>query len=327
MPVLLSIIICTRNRSSELSHTLNALSNVTVPAAASAEVIVVDNGSTDDTRTCVNNFTFGGQRIKYIWEPNGGKSVALNTGIGSSRGDIIILTDDDIRPVKSWLGALTAPIIAETYDAVSGRVVLAPHLARSWMSLTHAGWLASTDYLNPAAPESAVGANMAFRRSILDRVGGFDPELGPGRLGLWEDTLFSLQLKLAGFKLGMAPDAQVEHHFDESRLKRPAFLSRARAEARSSAYVAWHWKHQASPGARRRVANLRLHLLAKRVLRWKDWHASEGMPEWEMNLITGIEFEKQFRMESRRPRAYEKFGTRKLTPPASPIDAHGADKP
>ena len=69
----------------------------------------------------------------------------------------------------------------------------------------------------PGERLSLVG-NCAFRRHVLERVYGFDPELGPGALGLGEDTLFGLQLTEAGYKIEYAKNALVVHFPDKSRL-------------------------------------------------------------------------------------------------------------
>jgi len=309
--VLISLLICTRNRADALDETLRALAHTICPYEI--ELLVIDNGSTDSTREVVRRHSPFGRQILYYYEPNGGKSQALNTGLSLSSGDVFILTDDDIRPTHHWLTELARPIVAEECDAVSGSVKIAAHLRRAWMTPLHESWLAATDYLNPACPETAVGANMAFHRRVLKRVPKFDPDLGPGRLGLWEDTLFSLQIRQAGYALRMAATALVEHHFDADRLERLAFLKRARAEGRSSAYVAWHWKHEQRTRSRRKIAQWYIHLLAKRLTRWSQWHESEGMPEWEINLITGIAFERHYIHLSRAAHHYERFGLERLS--------------
>ena len=125
------------------------------------------------------------------------------------------------------------------------------------MQPVHRAWLAATVLVNKADPECLIGANMAVARKVLDKVPEFDPELGPGRSGLWEDTLFSLQLKRAGYRLGMVENATAEHHFEPFRLSRESFMQRAYNEARSSAYVAWHWKHQDNIASVRRIARAR----------------------------------------------------------------------
>jgi GT2 family glycosyltransferase len=225
---------------------------------------------------------------------------------------VIIFTDDDVRPSPGWFNAITEPIIAGRFDALAGCVNIAPHLLRPWMTDRHKAWLASTHYLNTSEPEGAVSANMAVARRVFARVPRFDPELGPGRLGFWDDTLFSLQLKKAGYRLGLAGDAVVEHHFDASRLSRSSFLARAAAEGRSLAYVTWHWKHETRTLPLLRAARRELELRLKRKLCAKDWPHAEGIAPWEMDLATAISFLRHFSVVRTQPRAYEKYGLNKL---------------
>jgi hypothetical protein len=91
-----------------------------------------------------------------------------------------------------------------------------------------------------------VGANMAFHRHVLDRVPGFDVELGPGGLGFEDETLFSRRLLAAGYKLAGAFDVVVEHHFEPARLTRDGLIDSARKMARSHAFVFYHWEHKKS---------------------------------------------------------------------------------
>lgn len=307
-----SIIISTKNRCAALQQTLVSLSHVDRPANTEVDLIVVDNGSSDATSSIVAGTQTGAIARSYLLEKAGGKSIALNSALTHAKGEVIVLIDDDVIPAKNWLPEIIRPIVSGGADAVAGAVAIAPHLLRPWMKRIHRAWLASTENLGSPSPETLIGANMAIHRRVLEGVPEFDPELGPGRLGLWEDTLFGLQLQQAGFTLRSAPEAKVEHHFLPDRLLRAAFLNRAKAEARSSAYVAWHWRHQDPwlSGA----ALWRLHLLlwAKRIVRWRDWHQLEGMPEWELYLLTGIEQARRMRHESLKPRSYAQFGLRRL---------------
>lgn len=314
--MLASIILATRNRCAALALTLRALAGVRPPAGLVIEILVVDNGSSDATRATVLATARAFAPIKYLCEPVRGKSRALNAGLAAAQGDFILFLDDDIRPDPHWLEEITAPLAEGRADAVAGAVWIAPHLLRSWMTPAHRAWLASTHELDPTQPQSAVGANMAIARHVLERVPGFDPELGPGRLGLWEDTLFTAQLLRAGYRLSFAPAARVEHHFDPSRLSRQAFLAHARAQGRSSAYVAWHWDHADRGETSRYACSYRLRRLAKRVMHHRECAQREGVPTWEMDLTCGIAFADQLRIERRRPRAYAPSGARRIEAPA-----------
>lgn len=316
--MLVSVILATRNRSASLRDTLRALRQLSVPVGLSVEILVVDNGSTDDTRACVESCARDHAPVRYLYEPTAGKSAALNHALAVAQGEVLAFLDDDVRPNADWLEKISAPIAAGRYDALTGAVQIAPHLLRPWMQPAHRAWLASTDSVDAQHPQAAVGANMAVSRRVLERVPQFDSELGPGRLGLWEDTLFASQLLRAGYRLGFAADAVVIHHFDPARLTRRSLLQHAARQGRSHAYVDWHWRQidrgETSPYA----LNYRLRLVAKRLLRRRECQITEGVASWEMDLVCGIAFADQLRIERRRPRAYAPFGGRKLAPATAP---------
>jgi glycosyltransferase involved in cell wall biosynthesis len=285
---------------------------VPIPDGLSVELIIVDNGSTDETPTVVKSISPHRFETKCLFEATPGQAGARNRGMRAAQGEVIVFTDDDVRPAPGWLKSIVEPIVDNRFEALVGCVKIAPHLVRPWMTERHKAWLASTDYLDATAPTTAVGANMSFARKVLERVPAFDPELGPGRLGFWDDTLFFSQLKSAGFRIGKAANAIVEHHFEASRLSRDSFVARAVGEGRSLAYVTWHWKHETRTLPLLRATRRELELQLKRRLRAKDWPHAEGIPPWEMELITGIAFLRHFSVMQRQPRAYEKYGLRKL---------------
>lgn len=313
-----SLVIATRNRSAALAATLASLQHVARPDGCQAELIVADNGSTDATTATASLTPLALGPVVVVSEPRPGKANALNTAVARAGGDILVFLDDDVRVAPDWLAELLAPLARGDADAVSGRIDIAPHLLRPWMTAAVRGWLASTEYLDRDRPDAAIGANMAVTRRVLETVPQFDPELGPGRLGFWEDTLFSFQLRRAGFRLAFAPAARVEHHFDPDRLSRASLLAHAVKLGRSSAYVAWHWNHDSARGATRDALHFRLRLAAKRLVRRRDWQRTEGIAPWEMNLACGIAYADQLRTERARPRAYSRFGpVKRRTAPAS----------
>jgi glucosyl-dolichyl phosphate glucuronosyltransferase len=154
---------------------------------------------------------------------------------------------------------------------------------------------------------------MAFSRTVLDKVPAFDEELGPGALGFWEDSLFSFQLKRAGYRLSFSGAAIVEHHFDQSRLSRSAFLDRAAREGCSRAYVAHHWEHRTLSSPRKEAALLALQLAKQRMIQGKAAQ-SEGAPEWELDLVMHFHLYKQYLVERKRSRNYDAYGLTKRNP-------------
>ncbi|MGH7215022.1 MAG: glycosyltransferase family 2 protein, partial [Tepidisphaeraceae bacterium] len=228
-PVRVSIIICTYNRAESLSRTLDALSAVQVPATLRAEVIVVDNGSTDATPAIVRSCRMlDGAAPHYISEPRRGQCFARNRGLAQAGGDVIIFIDDDVRPTPGWLAALCRPLVEGRADAVVGAMELGPELERPWMKAFHRVWLTSTEHLRAdEPPPNMVGANMAFARRVLARVPQFDTDLGPGALGYHDDVLFSRQLAEAGFRIAFVPDALARHHFEPARTTRAGLIDMA----------------------------------------------------------------------------------------------------
>jgi glycosyltransferase involved in cell wall biosynthesis len=301
-PVSISVIICTRDRVSELAQTLHAIQRSCCGDrdTYNAELIVVDNASTDNTAKVVKDFRSSRLELRYIYEPQRGKSNCLNRALLQARGEIILLTDDDVRPQGGWIPTMYTPIRQRRADAVAGGIKIAPYLHRDWIGDLHRLFLASTDGLDQNRMEIMMGANCAFSRKVLDKVPGFDPELGPGALGFGEDVLFSLQLVNAGYRLTAVFDHPVIHHFDPSKLSRRSFVRRAKEEGRSRAYIAHHWEHQKVRFPLLRVCDAFVRLHVKKRLLEERWPHTEGIAEWEFWSICRLAFRQQLMLERRR---------------------------
>ncbi len=307
-----SIIICTYNRAESLRETLLAMRQVFIPAGLQCELLVVDNASTDNTKEVVESAHLPHLLVRYIHETKRGKCHAYNTGMAQAQGDILLWTDDDVRPPQNWIEGMCRPILSGEFHAVAGGVKMAPHLERPWMTMMHRSWLAETTRLDAESPEDMVGANMAFSKQVLSKVPAFDTELGPGALGFADDSLFSCQLKLAGYHIASALDVVVEHHFDPSRLLRSNFLDLAKKFGRTQAYVYYHWQHNVIPLPHLRMNKRILQLAVQVVAHPKDSRISEGISPAEAELQREFHFYKQYLVERKRPHNYQKFGLVKL---------------
>lgn len=305
-----SVIICTRNRADFLRDTLRSLADVSIPQDYTVELVVVDNGSTDDTQDVVQKRELPQfHDVRLIEEPEPGLSHARNTAVAHANGDILLFTDDDVRVPDNWITGMTAPICTGAADAVAGGVELAPHLRRPWQEenpgLTSP--LAATRDISSDNPDRMVGANMAIAKYVFKRLPPFDPNLDAGSpLGLGGDTLFSYHLREAGFRLTSAFDVAVEHHCDPDRLSRQSYLKYAEKVGRSEAYIDYHWHEKpVSPfrlgaGLVRRYARL----LTNRLVRYQELQAPEGIPEWEFRLLLWIYYRWQLLIEQGRARKY-----------------------
>jgi glucosyl-dolichyl phosphate glucuronosyltransferase len=291
------------------------------PADIPGEILVIDNGSTDHTRQVVEAANLPNLRVRYVFEGRPGQCHARNRGLAESAGELVLFTDDDVRPCSNWIDGMCRPIIEGRADAVAGGVVLPDHLRRRVND--HPGWFASTENLNPADP-FMVGANLAFGRHVLDQVPHFDVELGPGALGFGDDTLFSRQIKEAGYRLLAAYDVTVEHHFDPTRLSRHYLLGMADKLGRSHAYTLYHWEHSPLRVTRWNSLRAEIGLWRRRLVRPSIWLGAKGAADWELDCVKQRAFQKQWVIESLRPRNYARHGLQKIAgvgamaPAASP---------
>jgi glycosyltransferase involved in cell wall biosynthesis len=303
-----SIIICTRNRAEQLRLTLDALSQLQLPANITAELLIIDSASTDHTAEVAREFYFDGSAARCIREVQPGLSRARNRGVHESIGDIILFTDDDVRPPAHWVEKMCEPILNGSASAVAGGVKIAPDLLRPWMEKWHRILMASTEHLDDSAPANLVGANMAISREIFDRVAGFDPDIGAGALGYGEEVLFSAQIRQAGFKIAYVKGADVEHHFDASRLSRQAMLEAARKLGKSNAYITWHWEHASVTSPRLKLAKAMARLGYYRLKNNRDCRRVEGAAAWEIQLLTDVHYFRHYLAEQKRPRRYQPRG-------------------
>jgi glycosyltransferase involved in cell wall biosynthesis len=244
-----SVLICTYNRSVLLRETLESLRAICTRRVW--EIVVIDNNSTDDTRRVVTDFAgSSGVPVRYVFEPLQGKSNALNTGMSHTQGDIIVFTDDDVRVGAGWLDEACGALDEDPALDYTGGPVRplwgAPPPA--WLDQTRSdlwGTLAILDYgdlsfIFEERYRVPLGVNLAVRRSLIDRIGGFHPELGRRGASLLgqEQAEFLARGRARGTRGQYVPHMQVWHHVPASRLTKRYFrrwwywkgVSRARVE-------------------------------------------------------------------------------------------------
>jgi glucosyl-dolichyl phosphate glucuronosyltransferase len=255
--VSLSLIICSAGRPDSLLRTLESLKSVERPDGH-CELILIENNPESSYGSLIPDLP--GWQVRHIHEPTRGLSVARNRGLKEASGEIIAFTDDDLRFEPDWLKRLVAPL-GHGVDAVAGAVRIPKELEEPWMEPWHRIAFASTEHISMEQPKAVVGANFAIHRRVLEKVPAFDEELGAGRLGVGEETLFAEQLLEAGYAITGTPDAVVWHHFDPSRKTRESFIRASEAWGRSNAYIDFKRGIRISlPGLRLLKAKLQLAL-------------------------------------------------------------------
>ena len=319
-----SIIICTRDRAESLRETLAAIGRCEVPADLRVELLVIDNGSADATRTVTEGAEVGEMRLRYVREERAGLDYARNRGLAEAAGTILLFVDDDVRPAAGWIEGMCRPILDGEADAVQGGIAVAAHLIRPWQKGVLRQFVAST----PSTPstsgtpgtgrrvmgenEGFTGANMAVHRRVLEKVRRFDVELDSGNLRSGEDTLFSLQVQHAGFRRLAVWDACVEHHFSADRMTEASLIKDGWERGRSSAYFRYHWEHETFHLAGARLWWVRLKRFCREAIMRRDGDAEAEPRPWRIGYAKEIGFWEQYRKECRRLHNYEKFGLVKV---------------
>ena len=253
-----TVILCTYNRAPTLRKALESVAKSIVPDSIDWEVLVVDNNSRDKTRETVEEFCASyPRRFRYLFEAAQGKSHALNSGIRATGADILAFMDDDVEVDSHWLHTLTSVFSRGPWTGAGGRIRaeegFVPPL---WMETSGRYALAPLAFfdLGPDAgetKEAPFGTNMAFKRDVFKKYGGFRTDLGPqpGSEIRNEDTEFGERLLAGGERFWYEPSALVYHSVPRERICKSYFLrwwfDKARAEVkqegipqRSRLYVA-----------------------------------------------------------------------------------------
>ncbi len=240
----IAAIICTHNRASYLGAAIDSL--LEQEFAGEFEVIVVDNASTDDTKQVVADRS-GDPRLRYVYEPITGLSVARNAGAKHTQAPILAYLDDDAVASPQWLSVLYAAYVANEKLAIAGgRVTLLwPEGCQPprWLSTGLASNLGAYDLgRSPVLIDrpglTPRGLNYSIRRSFLEQVGGFDVNLGRvGKSLLSNEELHMTELALErGWQVAYLPDAHVAHHVAPERLNQVWFLNRGWWQGISECY-------------------------------------------------------------------------------------------
>ena len=309
-----SMIICTRNRAESLRQTLKSFECLEVPVGFKVDLLVVDNCSDDHTKQVILESPLKHIPVRYQLEERKGASYARNRGMKETTGEIILFTDDDVRPLPNWIGGMCQPLIDGKAEAVQGGVRAAPELFTPWLANSPDKWMVALTkgegqrYFEEG--DALIGASMCFVRSVLEKVPGFDVEVGPGALGSCEDTIFTKQLQVVGYRCYANLDLYVEHHFDPKRLTKEGFLNVARAIARSSAYIDYHFEHKTISLPQLKYAWAWLRKLMRPISPFEP--ASEVATHNQVCDAYRNAYYGQYLIECRRPRNYERHGLRKI---------------
>jgi glycosyltransferase involved in cell wall biosynthesis len=224
----LSIVVCTHNRARLLRAALSHLTTLSVDNLR-LEIIVVDNNSTDDTAEVVREAArTSAAEIRYCFEAAQGISHARNRGWALARAPIVAFTDDDVYVQRDWAERVAAAFAAHgDADCVGGKVLPQwPSEPPAWLTRSHWAPLAILDYgdeplwLDHLDSRCLIGANFAFRRDVITRIGGFAPAVQRVKdgIGSIEDHEFLIRLWNAGGRALYQPQIIAVSPVDAQRL-------------------------------------------------------------------------------------------------------------
>lgn len=199
----ISILIAAYNEAKVIQATLRSV--VDTDYAGDIEVLVIDDGSSDDTAGEVGKAAFLDKRIRLLQQTNRGKAEALRNGLAHAKNKVIVLLDADTHFERGTLGALVQPLSDPKVGAVSGHARVGnmrTFIARCQSLEYICGFnLDRRAYSEWNCITVAPGAISAFRKAAIEEAGGFSPDT------LAEDTDLTLSLHRCGYRIDYTPGA------------------------------------------------------------------------------------------------------------------------
>lgn len=207
-----SVIVCSYNGGKTLRDCLESLDRVNYP---DFEVVLVDDGSKDNTQQIVADFVAARNAsgrplpgFQLITQPNMGLSYARNAGAEAAAGEIFAYTDSDCMADPDWLYYMVGTLLSGDYVGVGGPNISPP--AVDWVQAAVAAAPGGPSHvlLTDVVAEHIPGCNMAFHRAAFEQVGGFDVEYRKAG----DDVDFCWRLQSNGGVIAFSPSAIVWHY-------------------------------------------------------------------------------------------------------------------
>lgn len=232
----LTIIICTYNRSSSLATTISSLYSTGYKGPELVDILVVANACTDDTVERVRSIRTDHPQsvisLRYIEEPKPGKSHALNAAIKATTSEYLCFIDDDQTVENGFISNLLIGISIYNDDIYCGRIKPDwPGTEPSWVHTTGQYAIPIRPFpefdfgdtsliLNPDARFPS-GGNICVRRHVFERSGVFSTNLGPKghNLAGGEDHEFLSRCAKSGFSIRYLPAVKQLHAVDDERMQ------------------------------------------------------------------------------------------------------------
>jgi len=247
----LSVIVATKNRAHAIIPCLESISaSLAAAAAPDAEIVVVDNGSEDQTSALVEQWARRSSfPVQFLYEPKPGVSSAHNLALRTARGELLAFTDDDCRLSKDYVNDLFRHDAADTELVLrGGRVELGDPTDLPLTIKTTPDRIRWNRRMNSARHQPISGqihgCNMTMRRAVVEKLGPFDERFGPGSVvGSGNDTDYLFRAYLAYISLEYVPDMTVVHFHGRKTSMEGRKLLRGYLISNGAEYVKHGWHH------------------------------------------------------------------------------------
>jgi O-antigen biosynthesis protein len=260
-----SVLICTYNGARSLGETCAAVADLDYP---DVEVIVVDDGSTDDSARIAEHHGF-----RVISTENRGLSNARNTAVAAATGEIVAFIDDDAMPDPQWLTYLVDTFARTDFVAVGGPNLPVPGDGAVADAVAAAPGNPIHVLTTDREAEHIPGCNSAFRTELLREIGGFDPQFQTAG----DDVDICWRLQDGGWRIGYCAAAAVWHH---RRRTVGGYLRQQRGYGRAEALLERKWPARYSAGGhvtwRGRIYGEGAPRHPTGRLRWRIYHGVWG---------------------------------------------------
>ena len=224
----ISVVVCAYNAAETVEECLTHVRALDYPAL---EVLLIDDGSTDDTADIAERVCAGDPRMTVVRAPHQGLSGARNTGWQAASGDLVAYLDSDAYPTPEWPYYLALGLDGPIVGGVGGPNLPPPGGSLGAQKVARAPGGPVHVLLSDDRAEHIPGANMAFWRKVLDEVGGFDVVY----TAAGDDVDLCWKVLDRGWEIGFHPAALVWHH---RRSSTKAYLKQQRGYGRSESLVA-----------------------------------------------------------------------------------------
>lgn len=308
---MITVLMATYNGETTLPEVLEAFCELESPDGA-WKLVIVDNGSTDHTKEIIASFSQC-LPLTYLFESRRGKNAALNTGLLSVSGDLVVFTDDDVFPKPDWLKHIRSAADSHLSFSIFGGPILPKWESPpedwilEWVDLGTTFAILFPAEEGPFNPHLVWGPNMAIRSDIFRNGYRFDETMGPKgpNYTMGSETALILRLTKAGFKVWHCKRAVVHHMIQSSQMTQDWVLGRAIRHGRGK----YRQEIQDSPSSLalllRIPRSLLLKILAQSLCvglaKWSGDIEKIFKARWKLNYLKGRAFEARLIL---RERAY-----------------------